>query len=194
MVHMLNIHDVAYARDIAEAEYPHIRQFLVPAAADLRTPQQDFTSGASVPPTAEWQRAVGENVRPFSAVAYFFATQIYEKHGVPIGIINASVGGTPIEAWTSEAGLSVFPEMVKTIQQNKDTAYVHDTNRAAALANAAQPVTDQGMASEPKWFDMDKVPAAAGWRAINVPGYWEDQGIRNLDGIVWYRKAVEIPP
>src|SRR5690606_14478199 len=97
-------------------------------------------------------------------------------------------------AWTSEAGLAAFPEMVKTIQQNKDTAYVHDTNRAAALANAAQPVTDQGMASEPKWFDMDKVPAAAGWRAINVPGYWEDQGIRNLDGIVWYRKAVEIPP
>lgn len=187
MVHMLDIHDVTYARDIAEADYPQIRQFLVPAATDLLQRQQDVSSGT-------WQQAVGEEVRVFSAVAYFFAKQRYEAAGIPIGIINASVGGTPIEAWTSEAGLAAFPEMVKTIQQNKDTAYVHDTNRAAALANAAQPVTDQGMASEPKWFDMDKVPPAAGWRAINVPGYWEDQGIRNLDGIVWYRKAVEIPP
>jgi sialate O-acetylesterase len=32
-----------------------------------------------------------------------------------------------------------------------------------------------------------------GWNSINVPGYWEDQGIRNLDGIVWYRKEIDVP-
>src|SRR3546814_12960684 len=67
MVHMLDIHDVTYAQEIAEADYPLIRQFLVPLATDLLTPQQDFRSGTGVPPTAGWERAVGEKVRAFSA-------------------------------------------------------------------------------------------------------------------------------
>jgi sialate O-acetylesterase len=36
---------------------------------------------------------------------------------VPIGLINASVGGTPIEAWTSEEGLKEFPVLQTTIQK-----------------------------------------------------------------------------
>src|SRR3546814_890968 len=145
MVHMLDIHDVTYAQEIAEADYPLIRQFLVPLATDLLTPQQDFRSGTGVPPTAGWERAVGEKVRAFSALAYFFALQIHKTQGIPVGIINASVGGTPIEAWTSEVGLASFPEVIHTIQQNKDTASVHATNRAAAQANAPKPFNDLGM-------------------------------------------------
>ncbi len=186
MVHMLNIHDVIYAKEIVEADYPHVRQFLVPTATDLLRPQADVTGGS-------WEQAVGDNVRAFSVVAYFFALQIHKSQRVPVGIINASVGGTPIEAWTSEAGLTPFPVVMNTIQRNKDTAYVHATNKAAALANAPAPYTDLGMAGEPRWFDMDKVLPMGGWRTINVPGYWEDQGIHDLNGIVWYRKEVDIP-
>jgi len=185
MVHMLDIHDVTYAQDIVEADFPQIRQFLVPTATDLMQPQPDV-------PAATWEQAIGEKVRAFSAVAYFFATQIHKTQGIPVGIINASVGGTPIEAWTSEAGLRQFPEVTSSILQNKDTAYVHATNRAAALANTPAPFNDMGITSDPKWFETDHMPGS-GWRTINVPGYWEDQGIRNLNGIVWYRKEVEIP-
>jgi sialate O-acetylesterase len=32
-----------------------------------------------------------------------------------------------------------------------------------------------------------------GWRTINIPGYWEDQGIHDLDGVVWYRREIEVP-
>ena len=52
---------------------------------------------------------IADDVQTFSAVAYFFAKKLYEKYHVPIGLINASVGGTPIEAWTSEEGLKDFP-------------------------------------------------------------------------------------
>ena len=31
------------------------------------------------------------------------------------------------------------------------------------------------------------------WKTIAVPGYWEDQGIKDLDGVVWYRKEIEVP-
>lgn len=197
MVHALDIHDVIYAQEIAEADYPQVRQFLVPTATDLLQPQPDVATARRTSATTGWEQAVGEKVRAFSAVAYFFALQIHEKEGIPVGIINASVGGTPIEAWTSETGFAEFPEIMRTIQQNKDAVAerAQNRNRGAASGNGArrEPIVDLGMAGEPKWFELGELPPMSGWRTINVPGYWEDQGIRNLNGIVWYRKEVEIP-
>lgn len=184
MVHQLNIHDVTYANEIATANYPAIRQFWIPTMTNLQEAQQDFPAG-------NWKAAVGEDVRPFSAVAYFFAKKLYEKYHVPIGIINASVGGTPIEAWTSEEGLKEMQSMTSVIQKNKDTAYVNSTNRAAAAANRPPVSKDSGLSAAVKWFDPNYQPA--GWRPINIPGYWEDQGIKDLNGTVWYRKEIIIP-
>ncbi|HRG81250.1 MAG TPA: sialate O-acetylesterase [Chitinophagaceae bacterium] len=184
MVHQLNIHDVTYANEIATANYPAIRQFWIPTMTNLQEAQQDFPAG-------NWKAAVGEDIRPFSAVAYFFAKKLYEKYHVPIGIINASVGGTPIEAWTSEEGLKEMQSMTSVIQKNKDTAYVNSTNRAAAAANRPPVSKDSGLSAAVKWFDPNYQPA--GWRPINIPGYWEDQGIKDLNGTVWYRKEIIIP-
>ncbi|HEX9600924.1 MAG TPA: sialate O-acetylesterase, partial [Mariniflexile sp.] len=49
----------------------------------------------------------------------------------------------------------------------------------------------KGLIGDEKWYEIDFEPKK--WRTINIPGYWEDQGIDNLDGIVWYRKDIEIP-
>lgn len=46
-----------------------------------------------------WMECNKENAQNFSAVAYFFGKKIYEKTGVPVGLINSSWGGTPIEIW-----------------------------------------------------------------------------------------------
>ena len=186
MVHQMNIHDVTYAKDIAEANYPEIRQFWIPTLTSLQGPKDDFPAG-------NWVPAIGDQVRPFSAVAFFFARDLYEKYHVPIGIINSSVGGTPIEAWTSEEGLKEFSAIQTTIQKNKDTAYVNGLARSAMAANAnrSMQVLDKGMMEPVKWYDNAYVPK--GWRPINIPGYWEDQGIRDLNGVVWYRKEINIP-
>jgi len=183
MVHQLNIHDVRYAKEIVEANYPDIRQFWVPNTTNLQSPQEDL-------PYSNWQEAVGEKVRPFSAVAYFFARKLYETNHVPIGIINASVGGPPIESWTSEEGLKDFNETVAVIQQNKDTAYI---SSVIAKEQNYQPAIheDLGKAGVIKWYEMNYKPS--GWRDINIPGYWEDQGIKDLNGVVWYRKEITIP-
>lgn len=185
MVHQMNIHDVTYAKEIAEANYPEIRQFWIPTLTSLQGPKNDLSSGY-------WNAAVGENVRPFSAVAYFFAKKIYDKYKVPIGLINASVGGTPIEAWTSEEGFKDFPEILKTIEKNKDTAYVNGFARRVFNNNANLPQRqsqDKGIIE--KWYDPNYNPK--GWRTINIPGYWEDQGVKDLNGIVWYRREIDIP-
>ncbi len=76
MVHQLNIHDVTYAKVIAEANDPHIRQFLIPTLTSLQGPQNELPQG-------QWKAAVGEDIRPFSAVAYFFAKKIHDKYQIP---------------------------------------------------------------------------------------------------------------
>ena len=185
MVHQLNIHDITYADEIANANYPEIRHFKIPTQTDLTGPDKDFNGGS-------WQSAVPDEIRSFSAVAYFFAKKIYEKYKVPIGLINASVGGTPIEAWISETGFQEFPEVLKIIEKNKDTAYVNSRNRGNRGAdNVASDTSDRGLMGPLAWYDPNFEPKH--WRRINIPGYWEDQGIRNLNGVVWYRKVIEIP-
>jgi len=184
MVHQLNIHDVTYAKEIAEANDPQIRQFWIPTLTSLQGAQENLPSGF-------WKAAVGEDIRPFSAVAYFFAKNISEKYKIPVGIINASVGGTPIEAWTSEEGLKDFAALQTTITKNKDTAYLNSFNRRPTNMPRMAPPVDAGLANAIKWFDVNYVPK--GWRNINIPGYWEDQGIKDLNGVVWYRKEITIP-
>ncbi|MBL7740808.1 MAG: sialate O-acetylesterase [Chitinophagaceae bacterium] len=186
MVHQMNIHDVTYAKDIADANYPQIRQFWIPTLTNLQGPQDNL-------PTGYWKPAIDEEVRPFSAVAYFFAKKIYEKYHVPIGLINASVGGTPIEAWTSEEGLKEFPALQTTIQKNKDTAYINGLNRRAFANSPVRPAQsqDKGLMEPTRWYDVTYVPR--GWHTINIPGYWEDQGIKDLNGVIWYRKEIDVP-
>jgi len=181
MVHQMKLHSVRYADEIANANYPEIRHFWIPTMTDLHRAHDDL-------PTGYWKSANPEDVLEFSAVAYFFAKKIFGKYRVPIGLINASVGGTLIEAWTSEEGLKEFPKIDGTIQKNKDTSYINSITKKTPV-NKDEKQTDLGMIGS--WYDPAYIPKE--WRTINIPGYWEDQGIKDLDGVVWYRREIDIP-
>ncbi len=183
MEHQMKLHAVRYADEIAHADYANIRQFKVPNVTNLLNVQDDVNGGS-------WKWADSSNVKDFSAVAYFFAKALYEKYHVPVGIINASWGGIPIEAMMSEDGLKDFPAILQTVEKNKDTAYVNGVNRKAAADMQSMPKpNDKGIAE--KWYDASYVPKE--WRTIAIPGYWEDQGVKDLDGAVWYRKEIDVP-
>ena len=186
MVHQMILHRDRYEKEIAAANYPEIRHFAIATATDLQEPRDDFASGS-------WKSANPQNVLQFSAVAYFFAKTIYDKYHVPIGLINASVGGTPIEAWTSEEGLKTFSPIASIIEKNKDTAYVNNLDRRAAASrpNTIPRNQDKGLSGPLRWFDTSYAPK--NWRNIHIPGYWEDQGIKELDGVVWYRREISVP-
>jgi sialate O-acetylesterase len=189
MVHQMQLHRVRYEEEIARANYPEIRHFWIPTLTDLQGPRTDL-------PTGYWKAANPHDVLDFSAIAYFFAKDIYDKFHVPIGLINASVGGTPIEAWTSEEGLKEFPALVKTIEKNKDTAYINSFSRRNSGNSAGAPRAipmprDKGLTGPIPWYDTAYLPK--GWKQIAIPGYWEDQGVKDLNGSVWYRKEVNVP-
>lgn len=81
---------------IAAADYPNIRLFTVPRAAN-QEPQRDCTG--------TWVECSAESIPNFSAVSYYFARKLHNELHVPVGMIHSSWGGTPAEAWTKKAAL-----------------------------------------------------------------------------------------
>jgi sialate O-acetylesterase len=180
-----------YPNDIAAANFPEIRNFFIPTASDIIYVHKDLPGG-------KWISASPENVLTFGAATFFFARSIYQEYKVPIGIINSSVGGTPIEAWISEEGFKEFPQQITRIKKLKDTAYLNpvlrsarrrpETNEGSAVNSRSM---DKGISGPKPWYDITYVPE--GWHKYWLPGYWEDQGIKGLHGIVWFRKEINVP-
>jgi sialate O-acetylesterase len=88
------------AAEVAAAKFPLLRQFLV--SRTVAEQPIDTAKGA-------WDVCSPETVGRFSAVAYFFARDLHEKLNVPVGIIDSTWGGTPVESWMSPAAIASNP-------------------------------------------------------------------------------------
>lgn len=80
---------------IEGADDPYLREFKV-ARCERFYPQKE------VIPNGGWKSKNRQNVEWFSAVGYFFGKILREKLNVPVGLINSSYGGTPVESWIPE--------------------------------------------------------------------------------------------
>jgi sialate O-acetylesterase len=176
-----------YEKEIAEAENSQIRQFIVPQKYDFNTPQKDLSGGT-------WVSASSQNVLNFSAVAYFFAKDLYAKYKVPIGLINASLGGSPAEAWMSEEALKSFPNHYQEALKFRDDNLIkqienEDNTRIQAWYRLLNQ-KDEGYKNDWKNPNLN----TSDWANMKLPGYWADQtpiGLKN--GVVWFRKKINLP-
>jgi sialate O-acetylesterase len=135
-----------------------------------------------------WALASPEAVSRFSAVCYFFGAELLERYDVPVGLINASWGGTIIQAWMSEDALRRTGEFDAELA----LAAVNRADPEAARARHAAAMRAWWDASDPgtreRWFapEFD----ATTWTQITPANFWESSGEPRLalfDGIVWYR-------
>ncbi len=177
-----------YPDVLISSENTNIRQFLVPDKYDFKTEHDDFDAG-------NWESANPESLLTFSAIAYFFARELFNIYKVPIGIINASLGGSPVEAWMSENTLKHFPEAYKELQKFKDDHLITSIEESDKIRNDRwyQELNekDRGLANLPNWnvSEMDD----SDWASMSIPGYWSDRAAEDLNGAVWFRKEVDIP-
>lgn len=179
-----------YPDEIQQANYPAIRQFFLPTVYNFNNEQDD------VPP-GKWIAASPQTVMSFSAAAYFFARDLYNKYQVPIGLINASVGGSPAEAWLSEDALKAFPKYYAVLQQCKDSLYVDSIKKTDNTASAAWYKNvndnDNGLRNGMPWYDT--AYKCNQWQTMQIPGYWgdNDAALKGVNGSVWFRKEIDIP-
>ena len=95
--------------DIALARYPLIRH--------IRIGQSVAAAPSGTVATSGWQLTTPQTVGGFTAVGYFFARDLFQKLGVPIGLVHSSYSGTPVEAWMSPAALASAPEFTRVSER-----------------------------------------------------------------------------
>lgn len=94
--------------EIAAARHPLIRHY-----STTQNPQPDRQFETE----GQWETCSPTTVGSFSAVAYYFAREIQSQIPRPIGIINSSVGGTPIESWMSAEALAMAGALDRSRQR-----------------------------------------------------------------------------
>lgn len=113
--------------EIVSANFPQIRLLTVPQGKGFASVHsferlhewsdwfsQHFRKG-------DWDICSAKTVRDFSAIGYVFGRRIHMASGVPIGLMDCSIGGTTLETWTPEEVLQKI-EGAETRAMLKDWA------------------------------------------------------------------------
>jgi sialate O-acetylesterase len=178
--------------DIAAPADPQLRMFTVGRQL-AEAPRADVAGGA-------WEHASPATRGHFSAVGYYFGRALRSARGVPIGLIHASWGGTPAEAWMSRPALEdwgLTQQAFSALAPPSAAARAEYEQRLEVWKAAGRP---QGSFDDPGTLDAAKswaLPATDthNWRAVSLPLLWERLGAAmQLDGAVWFRKDVVLPP
>lgn len=185
-----------YPGVIEHSDNKYIRQFLVPDKYDFNKPESDLNPTSWPPGQAAWKIASPVNTPGFSATAYFFAKKLYEKYKVPVGLINSALGGSPVEAWISENTLKKFPAYYNEAKMFRDSSLIFKIESADRARQHAWysllRKEDKGY-QDPQniWYNSNL--NTSGWSIMKIPGYWADTKLGKINGVVWFRRKVEIP-
>jgi len=170
--------------EVPKANYPQIRQLAVKKTVNLN-PQENAD--------AIWTVCSPETAGDYTAVGYFFAKHLQQDLNVPIGLINSSWGGTHAETWTSKEAMLANPDLAKAagkIPIDFDEMRRSGQERIARLINDQQGALPTA-AEERTW--ASPTLNATNWRTMYQPGDWEWQGLPQFDGVVWFRKEIDLP-
>lgn len=173
-----------YADEIKSVNNQNIRFFTVPQKYNFKSPQAELDGG-------RWEATNPQTILNFSGVAYFFAKELSEKNKVAVGIIHASLGGSPIQAWMDENSLKKYPEYLDEAKKWQNDDLIKSTESGEqALSKAWYTELDQSdIGFNQHWenFDLND----SDWKTMNIPGSWEDKE-GSFEGSVWFRKEINL--
>jgi sialate O-acetylesterase len=178
-----------FGDEINSYSNPNIRYAKTPLSYNFHAPQTDVEP-------CSWIDLTPETAPRYSAVAYFFAREMYDAYKVPVGIINSSVGGSPAEAWLGEEALQAFPAHLNDMLMCRSDEFVLSVQRLSALAGgrwrAVLNERDRGLNDSARWSSPDCDDSE--WRTIDLfDRSWGISGIRPANGVFWFRREIEIP-
>ena len=171
--------------EISKSNYPGIRLFKVPRKI-AQYPQSDIEEG-------EWVLCSPETSASFSAVGYFFGKKLHQDLNVPVGLIQSAWGGTAAESWTSGNTIKDDPDFKESYKEllgfdikdyiQEQKAIYEEIHKGEIMIKDEGLINGVAHYAAPDFDDSD-------WKTISVPGFWENQGYKFIDGIVWYRKEI----
>ena len=143
--------------------------------------------------SGEWRACDAANAASFSAAAFHFGRDLHRALGLPVGIIQAAVGGTPAEAWTPREALRAEPTLAPMVEALDraltDTAMHDELARKLSVWESKNFHDDQANRGEKQGW----AKAGGGkWETMQIPQLWENTGLA-IDGAVWFRREVTLP-
>lgn len=173
-----------YADEIKNANNQNIRFFTVPQKYNFKSPQTELDGG-------KWEATNPQTILNFSGVAYFFAKELSQKNKVAIGIIHASLGGSPIQAWMDENSLKKYPEYLDEAKKWQNDELIKSTESTEQAMSKAWYTelnqSDIGLNQHWENFDLND----SDWKTMQIPGSWEDKE-GSFEGSVWFRKEINL--
>lgn len=176
--------------EIAASANPRVRFFTVEPRASAE-PLENIPG--------RWEIAGPKTTPAFSAVAYYFANRLQAELGAPVGVLHASRGSTPIEAWTSLDALRAEPLTAGTAETKIRRFLANDpetfpARKAAWLAalrpwlaahdREDRPVSPATIAA---WAAGPAGDGADGWSRVRLPGALPGERV------LWVRREIDVP-
>jgi sialate O-acetylesterase len=170
--------------EIATADFPQIRLLTVPHHIATSPVQTLECRWSHCSPQTVAQGGWGG----FSAAAFFFGRELYRELKIPIGLIHSSWGGTIAEAWTSKESLQPlgdFNERLEAVSKRNQTGTFDFAAEYERWCERNDPGTKAGWAKP----ETD----VTSWKTVDMPQPFEQAGLPDFDGLVWFRRNFELP-
>ena len=172
-------------KEIAAADFPMIRHFEVSNKTAFR--EQDKVDGSG------WSICSSDTAGSYTAVGYFFARNLHTELNVPIGLVNTTLGGTIVEAWTSPQSVSQVDEFAAKVDRMQKLSRDESANKKLESEVLAWQTNIQKAIQDDSHSWQTTETDDSSWKEIKVPSHWESRGFADVDGVIWYRKKVKIP-
>ena len=172
----------AFPDDIIHCNNPFIRTFKITEHVNYHGPEEELKTG-------EWKEAGEDSIRAFSATAYFFAKTLYKMTGVPVGIINASLGGSRIEGWMGRDMLEGYDEFLALTDKYADDSFLEAQK-------------EKNLKQDECWYgnlDREDIGLKESWEqesadwetacAVSIPFFFRDTELKDFIGAIWFRRT-----
>lgn len=164
------------------------------ADPDIRLLQTGRTSRPTpthaLPPEAAWRVASPQSASDFSAACFFMGRNIKKTTGVPVGLIDATWGGSIIQDWISRPALRAlggYDEGLDVLAEYGRSQAAGMAKWSAQLERWAAGIDPQGAAWRRPDFDDQA------WATLPAEGFWEGvPALVGFDGVVWLRAEVTL--
>lgn len=182
-----------YEEEIKNCENPYIRSFKIVEHADFHGPLSEPLSG-------KWKPANPKNVLDFSACTYFFAKKRWDRTGVPVGILNVSLGGAKIEAFMSREMLKGYDDCLAEAERYAQDGWRKEQEEKNEKSTAEwygrlqkEDAGIKGAWMQEEAWNKNKENGRKEEKAehrddsfrIDVPFFFRNTGYRGLCGSVW---------
>ncbi|MCC8104056.1 MAG: sialate O-acetylesterase [Clostridiales bacterium] len=133
-----------------------------------------------------------------SAFSYFLGKELSEEKGIPVGILNLSLGGTPIQAWMSEEGLKNWPQYLEERRMLENEEYCKEQTERYMEKEIAwrREIRERELPWKDKYIkrgsSVNGGDADGDWKTLSLPGYLAEAGLENFCGTLLLRKKFQV--